>query len=395
MPHLQIITIINTADYIQRSITNVGNSVLYGGLLAVLILLFFLRNISATAIIATTIPISVVATFALMYFNGFSLNLMTLGGAGPRRGHAGGQRHRPCSKTSTASGRQGLKPGSLPSTVPRKWWGPSIASTLTTLVVFLPLVFVRGMSGLMFRQLSYVVSFSLACSLGVALTLVPMLASRVRNGTPHGIRPAGGGGLPFPAKRGDPRGDGKSLPPVFAPSVLDHRLLSLVIVFFAFVASLCLIPMVGVELMPATDESEVRVEAEMAVGTRLAIVDRVFQKIESVVQREVPEIENTVSFIGGTGWRVRGSNAGEIRIALKPVGERKRSSEEIAAVLRAKLAGIAGVDARTRGRPGAFFCCASVRAEPNGCSWRCAATTCRPPICSPTVSRRWCKMSGE
>ena len=80
IPQLHIIPIIDTSDYIQRSITNVGTTILYGGVLAVFVLLLFLRNILSTAIIAVTIPISMIATFALMYFNGFTLNLMTLGG---------------------------------------------------------------------------------------------------------------------------------------------------------------------------------------------------------------------------------------------------------------------------------------------------------------------------
>ena len=80
IPQLHISPIIDTSDYIKRSITNVGTMVLYGGVLAVLVLLLFLRNIPNTAIIATAIPISVIATFALMYFGGFTLNLMTLGG---------------------------------------------------------------------------------------------------------------------------------------------------------------------------------------------------------------------------------------------------------------------------------------------------------------------------
>jgi HAE1 family hydrophobic/amphiphilic exporter-1 len=80
IPQIQVIPIIDTSDYIKRSITNVGSSIIYGGSLAVFVLLLFLRNIASTAVIATAIPISVIATFALMYFGGFTLNLMTLGG---------------------------------------------------------------------------------------------------------------------------------------------------------------------------------------------------------------------------------------------------------------------------------------------------------------------------
>ena len=121
------------------------------------------------------------------------------------------------------------------------------------------------------------------------------------------------------------------------------------------VASLLLIPLVGVELMPSLDESEVIVNAEMAMGTKLEVLGDTFQKIEGIVKKEVPEIKNTVAYIGGSSWRARGSNAGEMRIALKPVTERKRSSEQIAAALRRKLTFLPGVTVRTRAGQGLFL----------------------------------------
>ena len=121
------------------------------------------------------------------------------------------------------------------------------------------------------------------------------------------------------------------------------------------VASLLLIPLVGVELMPSLDESEVIVSAEMAMGTKLEVLGDTFQKIEAIVKQEVPEIKNTVSYIGGSSYQGRGSNTGEMRIALKPVAERKRSSEQIAAALRRKLTHIPGVTVRTRAGQGLFL----------------------------------------
>ncbi len=354
IPQLHIIPIINTSDYIQRSITNVGTIILYGGVLAVFVLLLFLRNIPSTAIIATTIPISVVATFALMYFSGFTLNLMTLGGLALGVGmlvdnaivvlenihrlRESGQD----SKSAAVKGSQEVV-------------AAVIASTLTTLVVFLPLIFVRGMSGVMFKQLSYVVSFSLACSLAAALTLVPMLASQVRapviaetgNGTTQGGKIFQITGRLFVWIENEYQD--------LLRFALNHRVLILGTALLILLGSLFLIPLVGVELMPTTDEGEVRVYAEMAVGTRLDLVDRTFRKIEAIVKQEVPEIENTVSFIGGSTWRARGSNAGTMRIALKPIKKRTRSSEEIAIALRKKLTHMPGVKIRTRAGRGLFL----------------------------------------
>ena len=354
IPQLNIIPIIDTSDYIQRSITNVGTTIFYGGALAVFVLLLFLRNILSTAIIAVTIPISIVATFALMYFSGFTLNLMTLGGLALGIGMLVDNAIVVMENIYRLR-ESGQDPESAAVKGSQEVMAAVIASTLTTLVVFLPLIFVRGMSGIMFKQLSYVVTFSLGCALAVALTLVPMLSSRVR--------------APVIVETEDGNARGGKIFQVTGRFFawlennyinllhfsLNHRVLILATALLALLASLFLIPLVGVELMPATDESEVRVYAEMAVGTRLDLVDQSFQKIEAIVKREVPEIKNTVSRIGGSTWRARGSNTGEMRIALTPVKKRTRSSDEIAADLREKIIFIPGVKIRTRAGQGLFL----------------------------------------
>ncbi|RZB34984.1 MAG: hypothetical protein SRB1_00752 [Desulfobacteraceae bacterium Eth-SRB1] len=354
IPQLHIIPIINTSDYIRRSITNVGVIILYGGVLAVFVLLFFLRNIPGTAIIAVTIPISIVATFALMYLNGFTLNLMTLGGLALGIGMMVDNAIVVLENIYRLR-ESGQDPESAAAQGSQEVVRAVIASTLTTLVVFLPLIFVRGMSGVMFKQLACVVSFSLGCSLIAALTLVPMLASRLhapviidsKGNAAHGAKIFNITERFFLWLENWYKN--------FLNFALNHRALILGSALLTLLGSLLLIPLVGVELMPATDESEVRVYAEMAVGTRLDLVNRSFQKIEAIVKQEVPEIENTVSFVGGSTWRARGSNAGEMRIALKPVKERTRSSEEIAAALRKKLVFMPGVKIRTRAGQGLFL----------------------------------------
>ena len=345
---------IDTADYIQRSIKNVGQSILYGGALALLVLLFFLRNIRSTAIIATAIPLSGIATFALMYFSGFTLNLMTLGGLALGIGMLVDNAIVVLEniyrlRESGLGGEQAAVDGSEEVT------SAIIASTLTTLVVFLPLIFVQGMSGVMFKQLAYVVSFSLACSLAVALTLVPMLAALV-------LKPAktadsstatwaqkGHGIIGRYLTRME---DGYSSLLEFA---LNNRKSVVIGSLLILIASLILIPLVGVEFMPSADEGEVRVSAEMQVGTRVDVIDKIFDGIQATVNREVPEARNTVSFLGGTSWRATGSHTGQMRIALKPEAERTRSSEEIAADLRRKLVNIPGVKIRTRQGMGLFI----------------------------------------
>ncbi len=348
-PQLRIIPIIDTSDYIRRSISNVGATVMYGGLLAVAVLLFFLRHIPSTAVIATTIPISIVATFSLMYFGGFTLNLMTLGGLALGVGmlvdnaivvleNIHRLRETGCGAVSAAIDGAGEVIAAV------------TASTLTTLVVFLPLIFVRGMSGIMFKQLSYVVAFSLACSLAAALTLVPMLASRIRAPASRsriGMRLFAGSERLFARM--------ESAYARLLHACLVHRAAVLVTTGLLLAVCLALIPRIGVELMPATDESEVRVNVEMAVGTRIEVMEELFNRIEPIVAQAVPEILNTVTFIGGSTWRGMGGHSGEMRIALVPVGQRERSSEQIAAALRAELAGIPGATVRTRAGQGLFL----------------------------------------
>ena len=351
LPQMRIVPIIDTSDYIERSITNVGSSLFYGGLLAVLVLLFFLRNVRSTAIVATSIPISVIATFALMYFGGFTLNLMTLGGLALGVGMLVDNaivvlenifrlRRSGDIQTAAVTGTEEVTPA-------------IIASTITTLAVFLPLVFMQGMSGVMFKQLSYVVSLSLICSLAAALTLVPMLSARLLRPDGNGASPSATGRLRGALDRlfsGLEETYGRILR--FA---LAHRLSVVVLLLLCLAGSLALVPLVGVEFMPGTDEAEVRISAEMAVGTRVEVVSEQFLAIEELVRREVPEMRNMVSFMGGSFWRGRTSHTGELRVALVPRSQRDRSSEEVANDLRRRLTGIPGVTVRTRAGQGLFL----------------------------------------
>ena len=158
IPQIEVTSIIDTSDYIKRSITNVGTTILYGGILAVFVLLLFLRNIPSTMIISTAIPLSVIATFSLMYFGGFTLNLMTLGGLALGIGMLVDNAIVVLENIYRLR-EDGQGPEESAVNGSQEVIAAVIASTLTTLVVFLPLIFVRGMAGIMFKQLSYVVVF--------------------------------------------------------------------------------------------------------------------------------------------------------------------------------------------------------------------------------------------
>ncbi|MBU4255002.1 MAG: efflux RND transporter permease subunit [Acidobacteria bacterium] len=353
-PQIRMTPIIDQSEYIQSSISNVARSALYGGLLAVFVLLFFLRNFRSTAVIGVAIPISIIATFSLVYFGGFTLNIMTLGGLALGIGmlvdnsivvleniyryQEGGAKPRKAAIEGT---------GEVSSAI--------VASTLTTLVVFLPMVFIRGVSGIMFKQLAYVVSFSLACSLIVALTLVPLLSSRLLRVTK----------IEDDRKRSLGARLYKSTGRIFVNIenrykrllhfALNRKALVLSVAGALFVGSLLLIRLVGSEFMPAADEGEVRVNAELEVGTRLGITDEKMQAITALVRAEVPEASSMVESVGGSGFRASGSHAGEVRVSLVPQSQRKRSTADIAADLGNKLKSIPGVRIRIREGQGFFL----------------------------------------
>lgn len=353
LPQISIVPIINTADYIERSITNVGSMALYGGVLAIFVLLFFLRNLRSTAVIATAIPISITATFALLYFGGFTLNIMTLGGLALGIGMLVDNAIVVLENIYRMR-EGGLEAERAAVEGSEEVTAAIIASTLTTLAVFLPMVFIRGMSGVMFKQLAYVVSFSLACSLAVALSVVPMLSVRFLH---PGLGDAGGRetfGHKVFRLSGSLFAGMETTYSRMIHFTLSHRAPVVLGAAVLLTGSLALIPLVGVELMPQTDEGEVRINTEMEVGTRLEFVDERMKTIEAIVGLEVPEISNTVTSIGG-GWRSSGSHTGQMRISLVGQEERSRSSEEIAAALRGPLGGIPGMKVRTRAGQGLFL----------------------------------------
>ena len=174
--------------FIRQSMSSVQSAALWGGLLAIFVLYLFLRNGSTTSIIALSIPISVIATFGLLYFTGLTLNQMTFGGLALGIGLIVDNAIVVLESIvrQRQQGKRSLKEAALVGT--RQVSGAIVAATLTTCVIFLPVVFMRTTSGQLFQTLALVVVFALACSLLVALTLVPMLASRFMT-----VQPAGEG----------------------------------------------------------------------------------------------------------------------------------------------------------------------------------------------------------
>lgn len=340
-PEITLVPVIDTSTYIKQAISNVRTSALLGGVLAVVILLIFLRSGRSTLVIATTIPISVVAAFALIYFSGYTLNIMTFGGLALGVGML--VDNAVVVLENIYRKREQGEPAKLSAIIGTKEVAAAItASTLTTMAVFLPVVFLEGISGVMYKQLAVVVAFALFASLIVALTLIPMMSARLlrREVTPEGPR------NPTLARLSAWTGARlEGMEARYRTAIgwaLAHRRVVVGTALALFAGSLLLVPRIGSELMPKTDEGEVRINVEMAVGTRLELLDETFRQIEQVVQEEVPERRSMIANIGGGGWRATGGHTGNLRVALVPMRERKRSSAEIAEALRPRLAALPG-----------------------------------------------------
>ncbi|MBW1782801.1 MAG: efflux RND transporter permease subunit, partial [Deltaproteobacteria bacterium] len=355
-PQIHVVPVINQGNFIERSIANVARSVLYGGGLAVMVLLFFLRNVRSTLVIFLAIPISMIATFSLIYLGGFTLNLMTLGGLALGVGMMVDGAIVVLENIFRRRERDGETPSVAAVEGAREVAPAIVASTITTLVIFLPLIFVRGVTGILFKELAYVIIFSLVCSLMVSLSLVPMLASRflapvVKDPAERGgwIRRLGSVAEAFFNGLNNTYGD-------FLGWVLRHRGTTILLAAAALVGSLFLIPLIGSEFLPPSDEGEVRITGEMAIGTRLDLVDRQTRQMEAVVMAAVPETDSSVVSVGAAGWRPDAAAMGRINLALLPSSRRKRPNTEIAHDLRRRLTGkIPGMEIRTRAPQGQFL----------------------------------------
>lgn len=350
--HIHISSIRDSSKFIESAVANVRNAALYGSILAVFVLLLFLRNFRSTLVVAISIPISVIATFGLMYFYGFTLNTVTFGGLALGVGVLVDNaivvlenifRHRQEGVERKEAARRGTKEVALAIT----------ASTLTTIVVFLPVVFMSGVTGIIFQQLAWVVSFALFSSLLVSLTLVPLLSSRfvrVREPNPksllYGVVHTMALGL-------------EALDNTYAQAIrwsLRHPGLIIFATLVVLLSSSLLLPFIGLELEPETDEGEVMINLELAEGTRLEVTEQFALRAEEMVKEQVPEIQNLMTEVGSQGgWRTATTHTISMRVSLTPKSERTRSSQEIARALQPSFARLPGIVTRIRATGGGYM----------------------------------------
>jgi len=352
-----IVVLFDQSHFIRRSIREVRDSALLGGVLAVLVLFLFLRELRSTFVIATSIPLSVVATFVLMYRMNISLNIMSLGGLTLGIGmlvdssivvleaiHRRRRRGEPLARAAL-EGTQEV--------------GAAVtASTLTTVAVFLPIVFVEGIAGQLFRDQALTVTVSLLASLVVAITVVPMLSAlggsvrRVdferRDGE---VEISGGDEAVAGSSMGVQTLGGLSRRyDQLVRSAIARRSLTLPVAFALFLVALVSVRFLGTELIPSLNEGEYYAEINMPQGTSLKATDRVVRQVEAAAGADstILRYYSTVGsrlVSGGLSLNTKSENLAQVNVTMK---NRANDAEEASSEerLRRTLSGIPDVDAR-------------------------------------------------
>ncbi|MDP8252787.1 MAG: efflux RND transporter permease subunit [Candidatus Kaelpia aquatica] len=329
---VEIEIVYDQSKFIQDSINGVRDAAVQGGVLAFIVLFFFLMNIYSSLIVALSIPISIMFAFSLMYFRGLSINIMSLGGLALgvgmlvdnaivvieniiRKRQLGGP-----AKEAAIDGTSEVA-------------AAIFSSTLTTIAVFLPLIFVQGVAGQLFKELAFTVIFALIASLAVALSLIPSLASKIKRVN----------------KERKEWVWMKILRISYAntlKSFLRFKQIGFALVIAVTGLSLYLLTKIDRELMPKVDQREFMIMVDMPTGTKIEVTDRVIKRIERTIFK-YPDIKGVSVTIGsskekdyGGSVETLGSHQSQIVINLKEFPKKSpyyRKSQDIVQQLQKDL----------------------------------------------------------
>jgi len=352
LPSVDFQIVMDQSEYINTSIGNLTDHAVIGGFLSILMVLIFLRNFRSTLIIATSIPLSIIGAFVLLYFDNMTINVITLGGLALGVGLIVDDaivvlenivRHHEAGLDPITASRQATD--EVGSAV--------IASSLTVVAVFVPFIFASGLAAQLFTPMALTISFCILASLLVAITIVPLLASRWLT-TRHISQEE--------AQVGDSAANAQGIQRLYNTSerwfkkldenyrrllqvALQRRKLTIIVVVVMFILSLGAIPLVGMEFMPGEDQGFVTVDVKMPKGTSLNETDRVITEIEQRV-KDHPAIDSITCLIGSGGSMIEGSSTdkGQLMIKLVEQATRDISSDDLATHLDSQLKDIPGVD---------------------------------------------------
>lgn len=329
----------DNAVAVEESYEGVQSMMIEGAALAVLIVFLFLNSWRSTVITGLTLPISVIGTMTVLYFLGFTLNIMTLLALSLAIGlliddaivvRENIMRHLHMGKSHRQAALEGTNEIGL----------AVLATTLSIVAVFLPVAFMEGIIGKFFLQFGVTVSVAVLISLFVAFTLDPMMSSvwydpagepNVKRGPVGRVVAQFGRFFDWLSKgyRGLLRWS------------LRHRITTLAVALAAFVGSFFLVPFVGVEFAPAVDNSEFQVQVETPVGSSLDYTSTKVRQVDRVL-REFPEVTGTYATIAGAGSD--GQNSATLAVSMVSASERSRSPQEMTLPVREALMAIPGID---------------------------------------------------
>lgn len=336
--------VFDQADYINLAIGNMARNALMGGFLAIIVLLLFLRNFKSTLIIGLSMPISIISTFILIYFADVTINMMTLGGIALGIGMLVDNsivvleniyRYR--------TEGYGIKEASVQGA--NEVAAAVTASTLTTIAVFIPIVFVEGITSTIFTELAMTVAFSLISSLGVALTLIPMLSAnilKIKN-IKIDVDKEESGVIEEKGFLNRIRREYKGI----LNRSLNHRLLVFILILVLFAGSIASLTTVGSAFLPASDEGQITISVSLPNGSELDETDNAVEEIEEIL-KNVEGIDYVYSSIGGgvAGMNIGASstNSANIMVMLKDLDEREKSSFELADEIRNLVKDVPGAE---------------------------------------------------
>jgi CzcA family heavy metal efflux pump len=322
---LKLIKTYDLAEFVTTAIDNVRDAIIVGGVLAILVLLVFLRDWRLTIVAASTLPLTVVGTFFFMWLFGESINVMSMGGLAVAIGLVIDDAvvvveniHR---RVKAGGSRESIEEAT------NELVAPVVGSTLTTVVVFAPLGLLSGVVGQFFKALSLTLSVAVLISLALALFLIPLLARfTLRTGESTDSAPH------QPRDTALQRGYVRSL-----PLFLDHPISVVLALLLLGGLGAFTFFQVGSGFLPAADEGGFVIDYVAPAGMALEDTDQRLRKIEAILG-ETPEVASFVRRTGSEmGLFATQMNSGDILVRLKPRSERKRSAEQIIDSLRDKL----------------------------------------------------------
>jgi len=343
--------LMDSSEHITQSIKDLTSTIYWGGFFVILVVFFFLRQLWPSLIISLTIPFSLIIAFIFMFMFGYTLNIMSLTSLAIAIGMVVDNAIVIVDNVSRHIER-GQKPKEAAVFGASEVGLAISASTFTTVVVFFPMVFLTGITGIMFKQLALIITVTLLASLFTALTFSPTLCSKL-------LRPAKeepkDKKISFSKRLYEISGHYfERLESNYSRLLgwsLRHKKITVLIAIVIFVFSMLLIPKIGTEFVPEEDTGDLNIQIELPVGTRVEQTDEVAKQGEALLKKNLPEAQMIFARVGqssgsrfGAGFGQRmGTNVITLGAKLKKVDERKRSIKEISEDIRPKISSLLGV----------------------------------------------------